>query len=467
MLRFLASLRFVSLRFIFTHPREGPDKNRNPNKVNRPDSLDFWERQVQLAGITPSASRIPDYPQPIIVNTPSTYAPPTYAPPTYLTTPVPTPSKRGSRKRRQGRRSDSSSTTTTNQSAAGPSNAWDMPRPYVCPAARPAGPSRDEAPPLQPPSPNVWANLGFPYSEPAVPAVPAGVGVGGSPPLDPRRRFNWPPNIHGRPGDSPGGYQARAWDADVDTSNSWGASATSDWWYPAPLRNGAATPRPTEAQLSPVASPPPPPQPVSGSEPDWARSWARGDASGPPPPGTVYLNSPRDRMQFGDSSRSSLQVLAGGGRGAPGGSVGDSGNQGWLDWVGSYVNTAQTRMLEHFDAPGAAGVGPAPTLPWTPPQMQPLADDPDVRRQIQTHGVPADAPARIRAVMAEAAQVVQAARVRSNLRRDFDVDPLIGRRPQVYPTDSTRRRLFGVETPAPAPAPTPAPAPLVVTSVPL
>lgn len=328
-----------------------------------------------------------------------------------------------------------------------------MPRPYVCPAPLPSSP-----PAPLPVSPNVWANLGYPYSEPAIPVVPAGAGAGGPPPLDPRRRFNWPPN-YGRPSDSPEGYQARDWDIDLP-SNSWAASATSDWWYPAPLRNGAAMPRPAELSgPSPPPPPPPPspPPPPPPSVPALSQDWARGDVSVPLLPGTVYRTSPprgpgvQPHHHFGGSSLAGRQALAGGARGAHGGSGGDTGNQGWLDWVGSYVNTAQSRVLEHFDAPGTVG-GSAPTLTWTPPQMQPLADDPDVRRQTQMRSVPGDAPARIRAAMAEA-------RTRSISRRDFDPNPQIGRRAPVYPTASVQRQsMFGVGG---------TPTPLVVTSVPL
>lgn len=151
------------------------------------------------------------------------------------------------------------------------------------------------------------------------------------------------------------------------------------------------------------------------------------------------------------------------------------------------MNNAQIRVLDHIDGaldhfegapgapsvpgmPGAAGVGgvaggPAPTLPWIPPLMQPLADDPDVRRQTQTRGesqahargMLPDAHARVQAHMRNVQSDTQA---RSASRRDFDVDPLIARRP-LLPAQRQADRSFGAGTP------TPTPTPLVVTSVPM
>lgn len=210
----------------------------------------------------------------------------------------------------------------------------------------------------------------------------------------------------------------------------------------------------------------------------------------PPPSGTIYHSSPRGTgvqpplHHFGNSPRASVQIPAGG---IHGGVPGGPGNQGWLDWVGTYVNNAQTRVLERIDgaldhfegvpgAPGAPGVpgvpgmggaagGPAPTLPWTPPLMQPLADDPDVRRQTQTRsesqtqarGALSDAHVRVQAHMRNVRSDAQA---RSSPRRDFDVDPLIGRRP-LLPMQRQADHSFGAGTP------TPTPTPLVVTSVPM
>lgn len=125
------------------------------------------------------------------------------------------------------------------------------------------------------------------------------------------------------------------------------------------------------------------------------------------------------------------------------------------------MNNAQTQVLEHIDrGPDAAGAadGPAPTLTWTPPHMQPLTDDPDLQRQTHIRG---EAQVHTRGGMSEAHMRVQThmrnmhseAQARSVSQRGFDVDPLMGQGPaHRQPT-----RLFGVVNPTP----------LVVTSVPL
>lgn len=59
-------------------------------------------------------------------------------------------------------------------------------------------------------------------------------------------------------------------------------------------------------------------------------------------------------------------------------------NRGWLDWVGSYVNTAQNRVMEHvnyFDGAQNPTRASPPLIDWDPPRFQSLANDASVRRQ--------------------------------------------------------------------------------------
>lgn len=315
------------------------------------------------------------------------------------------------------------------------------PQPYVCPAARmqsqaaPRGSQNGGAyhTPLLPLRLQGWSNPITPYPQ-QLPRQPDPLTSPTS--LNDRRRdtvanmftqtlsaasghrpLTWQ-NVASLPGGSSRApeerHQARTWEGNpvADAAEgTWSADVESEWWRPAAERSDANTPRPTEEQIQNQHS--------VNSGNSYLPSPAETSWSSPPNSGMslrrASVNSGwTDRVQPGSSNLANAQTItvedrrvplntssyASGSQSATTSSLptiatntrsdNDPNNEGpgWFDWVGSYVNTAQN-VLERVNSLNSArpavsqpAIHSRPMIHWSPPQMQPLANDPDVHGQI-------------------------------------------------------------------------------------